>query len=344
MKTARVLPVVVLGFVLVCEVGRVVAEPSQEEIDRWVKQLDADEFWVREDASKRLFQAGLPAVKSLTEAARSEKLEMSTRAIGVLARLLDTNDPQLEAAAENALEEIAGNRVTTASARAESALDGYRGTRQERALAKLKQLGAQVHPTAYLTGAVHIGAIEIGEGWRGANEDLAILKRIPTLSAVHIYVPSVDDRAVKHLAALPQLTELRIFGTGITDDGVEQLKKELANTKIDRRNGAMLGVGGQPNAVGGGCLVTVVQADSAAEKAGVQPGDVITKFDGKQIEDFDSLTKLIATKSGGEAVDIEVRRGGETIKRNVKLGHWKNAFRAGDYPQIIGPNIIIQDR
>ena len=62
----------------------------------------------------------------------------------MLARFLDLDDPQLEFAAENILEEIAAGRVTSAAARAETALAGYRGSRQERTLAKLRQLGANV--------------------------------------------------------------------------------------------------------------------------------------------------------------------------------------------------------
>ena len=78
-----------------------------------------------------------------------------------------------------------------------------------------------------------------------------------------------------------------------------------------------------------------VQAGSAAEKAGLQPGDFITHFEGTPVADFDSLTKLISEKYGGDTVKLEVRRDNEMIKKEVKLGQWKNTT-AGQ--------IIIEDR
>ena len=117
-------------------------EPTSDEINRWIAQLDSDEYWTREDANKRLFRAGKAAVGALSQAARSEKLEVSMRTIGVLARFLDAEDATIEFAAETALEEIAAGRVTSSAAHADTALAGYRGNRQDRVLAKLRQLGA----------------------------------------------------------------------------------------------------------------------------------------------------------------------------------------------------------
>ena len=44
---------------------------SPESIVRWIKQLDSDEYWTREDATKRLFLAGAEAVGPLGEAAQA---------------------------------------------------------------------------------------------------------------------------------------------------------------------------------------------------------------------------------------------------------------------------------
>jgi hypothetical protein len=257
-------------------------------------------------------------------------LEVSTRAVGVLARLLELEDPQIELAAETVLEEIAASRVTSAASRAESVLDGYRGSRQDRTLQKLRQLGATV--TTYPpTGEIALADITLGEGWRGTTADLAALKRVPSLQRLYIYAESVNDEAVKHLAPLKQLTALELFGTGIGDEAFDRLAKSLANTKIDRRKGGLLGVQGDVT-VQGGCLVSYVQSDSAAEKAGLQVGDLIKKFEGQPVTDFNSLTRLIATKGGGESVQIELERQtqvGDKIERQsitkkATLDRWKN--------------------
>jgi hypothetical protein len=324
------------------------SEPSPEMLSRWIAQLDSDEYWTREDASKRLFRAGRAAIGALRAAADSEKLEVSSRAVAVLSRLLELEDPQAELAAETALEEIAEGRVTSAAARAESALESYRGSRQERALARLRQLGATIATRALPTGEIALVHITIGEGWRGDGDDLAALKRIPSLQRLSIYVESVDDDDVKHLASLKQLTDLELFGTAISAPALEKLAASLAPTRVDGRKGGLLGVQGSREAKGGGCLVTGVQQGSAADKAGLQPGDKIVKFEGAAVADFTSLTKLIATKGGGETVELEIERQSqtgdqietETLHKKATLDQWKNQplmnASYGDLEIIIG--------
>ncbi len=143
---------------------------------------------------------------------------------------------------------------------------------------------------------------------------------------------------------------MELFGTGISDDGLNELATELANTTIDRRKGGLLGVGGDPNVRGGGgCLVSTVQPGSAAEKAGLQPGDIITKFEGKEVADFTSLTALISAKGGGETVELEFERhiqAGEKIEKQrftkkATLDRWKtrmalNVIQSGDVEIILG--------
>ena len=59
-----------------------------------------------------------------------------------------------------------------------------------------------------------------------------------------------------------------------------------------------------------GALVRSVEAGSPGEKAGVEPGDIITKFDGKAIERPSDLPRLVGnTKPGTKSVLTVFRRG-----------------------------------
>ncbi|MFJ2578480.1 S1C family serine protease [Kitasatospora aureofaciens] len=76
-------------------------------------------------------------------------------------------------------------------------------------------------------------------------------------------------------------------------------------------------VQGQPAVTPGG----------AADKAGLKPGDVITKLGGAPIENGPALVSRIWTHKPGETVDVEYVRNGQTMTTKVTLGS-----REGDTP------------
>jgi putative serine protease PepD len=63
-------------------------------------------------------------------------------------------------------------------------------------------------------------------------------------------------------------------------------------------------------AEGGGALVSNVTAGSAAAKAGLQQGDVITSVNGKAVNDSDGLVGVIQSASVGDKVTIVFTRNG----------------------------------
>jgi regulator of sigma E protease len=62
--------------------------------------------------------------------------------------------------------------------------------------------------------------------------------------------------------------------------------------------------------------IEVVQAGSAAEKAGFQSRDLILAIDGKQIETFADM-QLLVSSSAGESLTFSVDRGGQTVTLNA---------------------------
>ena len=69
-----------------------------------------------------------------------------------------------------------------------------------------------------------------------------------------------------------------------------------------------------------GALVSEVVAGSPAEEAGFEPGDVVTRFDGEEIDSVRDLTFTVARHRPGETVTVEVIRDGRRRELEVKLG------------------------
>jgi serine protease Do len=66
--------------------------------------------------------------------------------------------------------------------------------------------------------------------------------------------------------------------------------------------------------------VATIAPDSAAEKAGIKPGDVIVEIDGHAIASQAQLLHRLGGKYEGDVVTVVVKRGNETVKfENLKL-------------------------
>jgi len=86
---------------------------------------------------------------------------------------------------------------------------------------------------------------------------------------------------------------------GVLLDPTNQGEGVLVATKVD----------GQPGVVPGG----------PADKAGIKPGDVITKIDGRTITRADDLVVAIRAKAAGDTVTLTVKRNGKAQDIDVTL-------------------------
>ena len=69
-----------------------------------------------------------------------------------------------------------------------------------------------------------------------------------------------------------------------------------------------------------GALVAGIEKGAPADKGGLQPGDVITKFDGKIIESSSDLPKAVGNTKPGKTVVAEVFRKGSVKTLNLTVG------------------------
>jgi serine protease Do len=113
-------------------------------------------------------------------------------------------------------------------------------------------------------------------------------------------------------------------------------------------NRAMLGV--VTEETDGGVKVTDITDESAAKKAGIKEGDIITKINDTKIDDPDKLSAEVRKHKPGEKVTVTLLRDKKEQKITTELGKWKGvgAFNYGpgqfkmdmpEYKELLAPKI-----
>ncbi|MEM8816030.1 MAG: Do family serine endopeptidase [Pseudomonadota bacterium] len=97
--------------------------------------------------------------------------------------------------------------------------------------------------------------------------------------------------------------EVRRGLLGVTIDAVNREEAEALNSPVDR-----------------GALVTSVAPGSAAERAGLEVGDIIVEVNTKKIDNASELVNTIGLMSPGEEVSIKYIRGERTRNAMAELG------------------------
>jgi hypothetical protein len=210
--------------------------PTAAEIDRWVRQLDSNEFIRRKVATQNLIKAGRPAIAPLAEVLRGSNLEVTTRAIHALRELALQGDDDTEAEARLALESVARTRPTAASRLAGDAIVALNEQRQQRAVDRLRQLGAKIgfaQNQRAFAGQLAVLQVEIGPTWQGTAADLRQLRWIDELDKLILMGAQVDDDAVQTVAELPDLRYLTVRNAKVTDAGMRHLRHHRSLSELD---------------------------------------------------------------------------------------------------------------
>jgi serine protease Do len=115
--------------------------------------------------------------------------------------------------------------------------------------------------------------------------------------------------AVPSKTAMPVIDQLRQFGEtrrGWLGVRIQQMTDELAETMNVK----------PPR----GALVAGVDDKGPAKPAGIQTGDVIVKFDNKDIKEMRDLPRVVADTPVGKDVEVIILRQGKEERKTVRLG------------------------
>jgi serine protease Do len=115
--------------------------------------------------------------------------------------------------------------------------------------------------------------------------------------------------AVPSDAATVVLEQLRLYGEtrrGWLGVNVQSITEDLAEAHGLKEHA--------------GALVSSVASDGPAAKAGIQDGDIIVKFDGKDVTTMRGLPRLVSQTQIGKEVDVEVLRKGQRRMFRVAVG------------------------
>jgi serine protease Do len=69
-----------------------------------------------------------------------------------------------------------------------------------------------------------------------------------------------------------------------------------------------------------GALVAKVEADGAADRAGLKPGDVIVKYDGSQVVDSGQLSSRVSMTAPGTRISLDILRAGKPMSLTATIG------------------------
>jgi hypothetical protein len=315
---ATMLLTAVAASTLCVESEPLLAQQDAEGVQQWVAQLDSGQFATRQQASRRLRDAGLAAIKPLVAAADGRQSEVTRRAVDVLDSLCESDDGEVAQAARDALERLARSSHRLPAYRASVVLRGQRLRQQRAALAEIQRLGGTVSAASVEDGELVISQLVLGRKWEAGDEGLRYLVKLGRIESLKLYGSQFTDDGLEYLTKLTSVQWLRLYATQITDGGQQRLKENLPGTLVDRRHGALLGVSGAGDAKG--CRLSMVREGSAAHRAGLQIDDVITNVDNTPIPDLATLIATIARQRPGDRIKVTFLRDDQTLELDVVLG------------------------
>lgn len=184
------------------------------------------------------------------------------------------------------------------------------------------------------------------------DEGMSALREMPRLLDIRIYYCDISNAWLKHIDHdESNLKSISVFGSRMTEDAIKKLERTHPDLTTRYGLGGFLGIRGEENPVGEGCLVTDVTPNAAASKADIRKNDIIIEYDGHVVSEFMpaefriqrltpvipiernpddtdrtralSLSELIGQNRAGERVEVKIKRLDRILTKEVELGEWQ---------------------
>ncbi len=120
--------------------------------------------------------------------------------------------------------------------------------------------------------------------------------------------------------AIPIDVAMKVENQLVTTGRVSRAKLGVSVQGVDRAIADSFGLDKAE-----GALVGTVEGGGAAAKGGIEPGDIILKFNGHAISQSRDLPLLVGAATPGAKADVEVWRKGKRVTLAVKLGEMTEA-------------------
>jgi len=136
-----------------------------------------------------------------------------------------------------------------------------------------------------------------------------------------------DGRQQKATAVLGKGKNMTVYGFNTTPDAdfYRQFRDLVPrgnynyNFKYNIEGSPRLGIHAQDTEDGKGVKVLEVDDESAASKAGLKEGDIITRFDGKDVNSATDLAQIARESRTKPSVHVNVLRGGKSMDLEIRI-------------------------
>jgi hypothetical protein len=224
-RTTLVLPTMLaaLAALLVCP--SLYAEDATESAGNLIADLGSNSYAVRQRATTALEDGGEEMLPQIVAAVQSADAEVRSRAWNILLAHALSPRGGVREAARDAIRRLNDRSSGERSGPLIGGLSRVREAMSGQATADLTRLGATVMPVQ--GGPPFTFNVQIGQGWRGGDERLALLSDLGSVPWLSLESSGVTDAALDQLAKLagegPGITKLYLGSSAVTGNNLGKL-------------------------------------------------------------------------------------------------------------------------